>query len=77
MKASDFAVTVTAKDPSPSIFSGSETGTTVTLKNSAYKVTELSVKGYKYLIHRVLWTHKYDEAKTCVVTNDDIAPHLK
>lgn len=78
MKASDFAVTVTAKDPSPAIFSGSETGTTVTMKNSAYNVTELSVKGYKVSyspgcsgrIHM-------NEAKTCVITNDDIAPHLK
>ncbi|MDL5503925.1 MAG: hypothetical protein QSU88_12015, partial [Candidatus Methanoperedens sp.] len=46
MKASDFAVTVTAKDPSPAIFSGSESGTTVTMKNSEYTVNELAVKGY-------------------------------
>ncbi len=78
MKASDFAVTVTAKDPSPSIFSGSETGTTVTMKNSEYKLTELEVKGYKVSYSpgcsgRI----NNNEAKTCVVTNDDIAPHLK
>jgi hypothetical protein len=78
MMASDFAVTVTAKDPSPSIFKGSETGTTVTMKNSEYKVTELEVKGYKVSYSpgcsgRI----NNNEAKTCVVTNEDIAPHLK
>jgi hypothetical protein len=78
MIASDFAVTVTAKDPSPSIFKGSETGTTVTMKNSEYKVTELEVKGYKVSYSpgcsgRI----NNNEAKTCVVTNEDIAPHLK
>ncbi|HUW67543.1 MAG TPA: hypothetical protein VMW20_05785 [Candidatus Nanoarchaeia archaeon] len=78
MEASDFAVTVTAKDPSPAIFSGSEIGTTVTMKNSEYKVTELAVKAYKISYSpgcsgRI----KNKEAKTCVITNDDIAPHLK
>lgn len=78
MKASDFAVTVTAKDPSPAIFSGSERGTIVTMKNSEYKVTELEVKGYTVSYSpgcsgRI----NNNEAKTCVVINDDIAPHLK
>lgn len=78
MNASYFAVTVTAKDPSPAIFSGSETGTTVTMKNSEYKVTELAVKGYKVSYSpgcsgRI----NNNEAKTCVITNEDIAPHLK
>ena len=78
IKASDFAVTVTAKDPSPAIFSGSETGTTVTMKNGEYNVHELAVKGYNLSYSpgcsgRI----NMNEAKTCVVTNDDIAPHLK
>jgi hypothetical protein len=78
MKASDFAVTVTAKDPSPAIFSGSETGTTVTMKNSEYNVTELEVKGYKVSYSpgcsgRI----NNNEAKTCVITNDDMASYLK
>jgi len=76
--ASDFAVTVTAKDPSPAIFRGSETGTTVTMKNSEYKVTELEQKGYKISYSpgcsgRI----NNNEAKTCVITNEDMAPHLK
>lgn len=78
MTASDFALAVTAKTPSPAIFTGSETGTTVTLKNSDYNVTELAIKGYKVSYSpgcsgRI----NNNEAKTCVVTNDDIAPHLK
>lgn len=78
MMASDFSVTVTAKDPSPAIFSGSDIGTTVTMKNSEYKVTELAVKAYKVSYSpgcsgRI----NNNEAKTCVITNDDIAPHLK
>lgn len=78
MTASDFALTVTAKNPSPAIFKGSETGTTVTMKNSDYNVAELAVKGYKVSYSpgcsgRI----NNNEAKTCVVTNDDIAPHLK
>ena len=78
MSASDFAVTVTAKDPSPAIFSGTEKGTTVTMKNSEYKVTELAVKGYNVSYSpgcsgRI----NNNEAKTCVITNDDKASYLK
>ncbi|NJD03007.1 MAG: hypothetical protein FIA99_10535, partial [Ruminiclostridium sp.] len=78
MKASDFSVTVTAKNPSPAIFSGSETGTTVTMKNSEYKVTELAIKGYNVSYSPGCFGRiNNNEAKTCVITNDDIAPHLK
>ena len=78
MKASDFSVTVTSKNPSPAIFSGSQTGTIVTMKNSEYKVTELAVKGYNVSYSpgcsgRI----NNNEARTCVITNDDLAPHLK
>ncbi|NJD53875.1 MAG: hypothetical protein FIB07_13525 [Candidatus Methanoperedens sp.] len=78
MMASDFVVSVTAKDPSPAIFSGTETGTTVTMKNSEYKVTELAVKGYDVSYSpgcsgRI----NNNEAKTCVITNYDKASYLK
>ncbi len=78
MNPSDFVLAATAKDPSPAIFSGSQTGTTVTMKNGVYNVTELAVKGYNISYSpgcsgRI----NNNEAKTCVVTNDDIAPHLK
>ncbi len=77
MNASGFVVAVTAKDPSPSIFRGSETGTTVTMKNSEYSVTELAVKGYNISYSpgcsgRI----NNNEAKTCVITNHIIVPHL-
>ncbi len=78
LKASDFAVAVTAKDPSPAIFQGSATGTTVTMKNGQYNVSELAVKGYKVSYSPgCSGRMNNNEAKTCVVSNDDIAPHLK
>ncbi|MFL6362307.1 MAG: beta-propeller fold lactonase family protein [Nitrososphaeraceae archaeon] len=39
-KPSDFTITVTGNDPSPSSFSGSSSGTSVTLRPGTYKVTE-------------------------------------
>jgi hypothetical protein len=42
-KPSDFTITVTGNDPSPSSFSGSSSGTSVTLRPGNYKVTELVI----------------------------------
>jgi YVTN family beta-propeller protein len=39
-KPSDFTITITGNDPSPSSFSGSSSGTSVTLRAGSYKVTE-------------------------------------
>ncbi|HZD82021.1 MAG TPA: hypothetical protein VE076_04005, partial [Nitrososphaeraceae archaeon] len=39
-KPSDFTITVTGNDPSPNSFSGSSSGTSVTLRPGNYKVTE-------------------------------------
>jgi len=39
-KPSDFTITITGNDPSPSSFSGSSSGTSVTLRPGSYKVTE-------------------------------------
>lgn len=44
--ANDFVIGVTAKNPSPSIFRGSEEGTTVTMSNGLYEVTALPSQGY-------------------------------
>lgn len=76
-QAMDFPVSVNGKNAAPSIFSGSETGTKVTLSNGTYKVTQLSTKGYdasyspgcEGRIHT-------GESVTCVITNDDIPAHL-
>jgi len=48
------------------------------LKNSEYSVTELALEGYKVSYSpgcsgRI----NMNEAKTCVITNDDIASYLK
>jgi YVTN family beta-propeller protein len=46
-KPSDFTISVTGNNPSPSSFSGSSSGTSVTLRAGSYKVTEdSSVPGY-------------------------------
>jgi YVTN family beta-propeller protein len=39
-KPSDFTITITGNNPSPSSFSGSSSGTSVTLRAGSYKVTE-------------------------------------
>ena len=43
---SDFTITVSGNSPSPSSFSGSSSGTSVTLRSGSYKVTEDSIPGY-------------------------------
>src|SRR6476661_549684 len=45
-KPSDFAITVSGNSPSPSSFSGSSSGTSVTLKDGKYSVTSSSPSGY-------------------------------
>lgn len=45
-KPSDFTITVSAKGPSPGSFSGSSSGTTVTLKPGKYSVSASSLSGY-------------------------------
>ncbi|MDQ6864852.1 MAG: hypothetical protein M3044_13650, partial [Thermoproteota archaeon] len=45
-KPSDFTISVTGNSPTPSTFSGSSSGSTVTLKPGTYSVTESSVSGY-------------------------------
>jgi hypothetical protein len=45
-KPSDFTITVSGKSPSPKSFSGSSSGTSVTLKAGKYKVTGSGPTGY-------------------------------
>jgi hypothetical protein len=45
-KPSDFTITVSGKSPSPKSFSGSTSGTSVTLKAGKYKVTGAGPSGY-------------------------------
>ena len=45
-KPSDFTITVTGNNPNPASFSGSASGTTVTLKPGKYSVSSSSISGY-------------------------------
>jgi hypothetical protein len=45
-KQSDFSITVTVNNPSPSSFPGSSSGTPVKLRSGTYKVTETGPSGY-------------------------------
>ncbi len=73
----DFTLRVTGQNPTPSVFHGSEQGTTVALNAGSYAVTEDPYTGY---------TPSYSEecsgaiaagqVKHCTVTNSDRAAHL-
>ncbi len=75
--ASDFTINVTGDNANPASFSGSESGTTVTLRAGSYSVNEIELSGY---------TAGYSadcsgslgpgETKTCTITNNDKAPSL-
>ena len=45
-KPSDFTITVSGNSPSPSTFSGSSSGTSVTLQAGKYTISESSISGY-------------------------------
>jgi prealbumin domain-containing protein len=75
--ASDFTMSVTGTDASPSSFPGSESGTTVTLDAGAYSVDEGLVSGYtKSIGANCSGTIANGETKYCTITNDDIPAHL-
>ena len=72
---SDFTISVTGTNVSPSSFLGDLSGTTVTLDEGSYTVTEIGPNGY-------IGTYSADcsgtinlgETKTCTITNDDLPP---
>ena len=77
MDASDFNLAVSAANASPATFSGDENGTTVTLDAGSYSASETVVTGYaSSLSTDCSGTIANGETKTCVITNDDIAPTL-
>ena len=77
--ADDFTMTVAGGHISPaSTFSGSESGTTVTLDAGNYSVDELPAAGYTKTIGTdCSGTIVVGEIKSCTITNDDIPGHLK
>jgi hypothetical protein len=73
--ASDFTMTVSGRSPSPASFPGSETGTVVSLNSGDYGIDETPIAGYqKTLGPDCFGTIAPGEARTCTITNDDIAP---
>ena len=75
--AGDFTLSVTGSSPSPASFSGSETGTTVTLNAGSYSVDESALSGYtKSIGADCSGTIANGETKTCTITNDDQAATL-
>ena len=76
-QASDFTINVTGGNTSPATFLGNENGVTVTLDAGAYSVNEIMVGGYaKTLSADCIGTIVAGQTKTCIITNNDIAPKL-
>ncbi|MDL2341992.1 MAG: hypothetical protein QFB87_02865 [Patescibacteria group bacterium] len=76
--ASAFTMNVTGTNVSSASFSGAEDpGTTVTLNAASYSVNETDFAGYaKSLGQNCSGNIAVGEQKTCVVTNNDVAPSL-
>jgi uncharacterized repeat protein (TIGR01451 family) len=74
----DFTMKVTAANPSDASFPGaSGEGTTITLDAGPYSVDEEDSRGYaKTLGDGCSGTIGVGEARTCVITNDDVAGQI-
>ena len=75
-KPSDFTISVTGNNPSPSSFSGSSSGTSVTLRAGSYKVTETErPSGYTTIYSSgCSGTLDAGETKQCTITNEANKP---
>lgn len=75
--AGNFSMNVTGTNVSSNSFPGSEDGTSITLDAGTYSVDESVYAGYAKTIG-INCSGKIDigETKTCLITNDDIAPSL-
>lgn len=75
--ASNFTMTVSGNSQSVSNFAGDENGTEVLLNEGSYSIDELDDSGYtKSLGENCSGNIAVGQTKTCVVTNNDIAPKL-
>jgi PKD repeat protein len=75
--ASDFSLSVSGTNPSQSAVTGDETGVAVLLDAGSYAVTEDTSTTYAGAYSTdCSGTVAIGEARTCTVTNDDIAPTL-
>jgi hypothetical protein len=69
---SDFTIIVNANNPSNNNFSGSSTGTTITLGTGPYSVSELPETGYAATISsECSGIANEGDILTCTITNDD------
>jgi len=77
-QASDFTLDSGGTNDSPDNFAGAESpGTTVTLDEGSYNVTESGPAGYSSSFSAdCSGSIAVGQTKTCTVTNDDIAPKL-
>src|SRR5206468_2623656 len=74
---SDFTMSVSGSNPSPSSFAGDEGGTSVGIDAGAYSVSEAGPSGYTQSNSTdCSGTIANGETKTCTVTNDDQAATL-
>jgi len=70
--AGDFTILIAGQSPSPTPFSGDESGTLVALNAGEYSVTEEPVAGYTaFYSEDCVGDIKVGEEKTCTVTNND------
>ncbi len=75
--AGDFTMSVTATNPSPASFPGSESGTGVSLYPGSYSVSESGPSGYAASYSAdCSSTIALGQTKTCTVTNNDVQPKL-
>ncbi len=75
--SSDFTMSVTGTNPSPSSFAGDDEGTVVTLDAGQYSVGEDGPSGYGASYSEdCSGTIANGESRTCEVTNDDLAASI-
>ncbi len=76
--ASAWTMNVSATNPSQTSFGGSESGTTITVQPGAFSVTESGGDAGYAQTSAVgcTGTIAAGDSKTCIITNDDIAPTL-
>lgn len=77
LDSDDFTINVTGNQAAPSNFLGSSSGTTVTLMDGAYSVTEVEDLGYQASYStECSGAIAAGETRVCTITNDDIPPKL-
>jgi hypothetical protein len=75
--SADFTMLVNGAAASPASFAGDAAGTLVLLNAGAFSVSETGPAGYEAILGvDCAGTINIGETKSCIITNDDIAPRL-